>query len=172
MLNVKPFSEKELREISREVINIIKGKSEYAGTKPFYHAGYRTNCLVKGFGYQNKNISMFNIIKDFSKRGSYILQGLHYFDGKVVFEISFTSKTEAKELYVMLGDKYDKYQEQFNEYELQMTDGNNIKMLTDWNLKNVKDFYIGKWFKNGKWFYLLTIGEDKIYPKCIDVMLV
>jgi len=24
MLNVKPFSEKELREISREVINIIK----------------------------------------------------------------------------------------------------------------------------------------------------
>lgn len=171
MLNVKPFSEKELREISREVINIIKGKSEYAGTKPFYHAGYRTNCLVRGFDYQNKNISMFNIIKIFSKRGSYILQGLHYFDGKVVFEISFTSKTEAKELYIMLGDKYDEYQKQFNEYELQLTDNNNIKIYTDWNIENVKKYYIGKWFKDNKWFSLLAVGDDLIYPKCVNVVM-
>lgn len=173
MLNVKPFSEKELREISREVINIIKGKSEYAGTKPFYHAGYRTNCLVTGLSiYQNKNISMFKIVKNFTKRGSYVLQALHCFSGEVVFEIPFTSKIEAKELYIMISEKYDKYQEQFNEYELQMTDGNNIKMLTDWNLKNVKDFYIGKWFKDNKWFSLLAVGDDLIYPKCTDVMLV
>jgi hypothetical protein len=166
------FTEKELREISREVINIIKGKSIYAGTKPFYHAGYKVNCLVKGFNYQNKNISMFNIIKDSSKRGSYILQGLHYFDGKVVFEIPFTSKTKAKELYIMISEKYDKYQEQFNEYELQMTDNNNIKIITDWKLETLKDLYIGMWFKNNKWYSLLVIGEDKIYPKCINVVLV
>lgn len=171
MLNVKPFSEKELREISREVINIIKGKSEYAGTKPFYHAGYKVNCLVRGFDYQNKNISMFNVIKDSSKRGVYILQGLHYFDGKVVFEISFTLKTEAKELYVMLGDKYDEYQKQFNKYELQLTDNNNIKIYTDWNIENVKKYYIGKWFKDNRWFSLLAVGDDLIYPKCVNVVM-
>ena len=171
MLNVKPFSEKELREISREVINIIKGKSKYAGTKPFYHAGYKVNCLVRGFDYQNKNISMFNVIKDSSKRGVYILQGLHYFDGKVVFEISFTLKTEAKELYVMLGDKYDEYQKQFNKYELQLTDNNNIKIYTDWNIENVKKYYIGKWFKDNRWFSLLAVGDDLIYPKCVNVVM-
>ena len=169
---LKSFTESELRNISREVINIIKGKSEYAGTKPFYHAGYRTNCLVKGFGYQNKNISMFNIIKDFSKRGSYVLQGLYYFDGKVVFEISFTSKTEAKELYVMIGDKYDEYQKQFNEYELQMTDNNNIKIITDWSFENLTRFYIGKWFKDNKWFSLLAVGDDLIYPKCVNIAMI
>ena len=168
---LKSFTESELRNISREVINIIKGKSEYAGTKPFYHAGYKVNCLVRGFDYQNKNISMFNVIKDSSKRGVYILQGLHYFDGKVVFEISFTLKTEAKELYVMLGDKYDEYQKQFNKYELQLTDNNNIKIYTDWNIENVKKYYIGKWFKDNRWFSLLAVGDDLIYPKCVNVVM-
>lgn len=163
------FTEKELREISREVINIIKRKSIYAGTKPFYHAGYKVNCLVRGFDYKSKNISMFNIIKDSSKRGLYILQGLHYFDGKVVFEIPFTSKTEVKKLYIMLGDKYDEYQKQFNEYKLQLTDNNNIKLITDWSFENLTRFYIGKWYKDNKWFSLLAVGDDLIYPKCINI---
>jgi hypothetical protein len=172
MEGLKFFTEKELREISREVINIIKGKSEYAGTKPFNYGKHQIkNCLVRGFNYQDKNIGMFNIIKDFSKRGSYVLQGLHYFDGKVVFEIPFTSKTEAKELYVMIGDKYDEYQKQFNKYELQLTDNNNIKIYTDWNIENVKKYYIGKWFKDNRWFSLLAVGDDLIYPKCMNVVM-
>src|SRR5690554_2194886 len=113
----KSFSEKELRDVSREIINIIKGKSVYAGTKPFYYAEHRTDCLVTGLGldYHRRDIGMFKIIKDFSKKGSYILQALHYLNNEVVFEIHFTSKTKVKELYIMISEKYDKYQEQFNE---------------------------------------------------------
>lgn len=175
MLNLyrKPFTDAELREIAAEAINIVKGKSQCEGNNPFHRGKDKlNNCYIRKVSCADKDTGMFNIVKDYTKRGQYILQGRHYLNGQIIFEIAFSSKVEPLELYMMLAERHNAHTKQFNEYTLYLTDGTSILIRNDESLEKNKDYFIGKWYKNNKWYLLLAKGDDHLFPRCDTVALI
>lgn len=172
MINVYPLTEEELQKIIYEAIDIIHGKSKIEGRRPFQYGKRKIrNCIIKKVNCSNKDI-YFEVVKDYSKRGYYKLQGFHYFSlaKGMIFEIPYTKKTTFTELYIKVKNEYDKYKERFNEYELHLSDGNKIHLRSDKTLEQIKKFYIGLWFKENKWYGLVVVGDENKYPRCINVI--
>ena len=169
---IESFSDAELMEVAKESIAIIKGKSIHSGTKPFYYGKCRLkNQLVFAVQYKDKNISMFNIIKDWDNKGKYILNA-EYINYNIVFAIPFTSKTSIEELYQVLKNRYQEYDKNFVKYKLELTDSSYVTIRTNWDIKEIKNYYLGKWYKDNKWYGLLAVLDCDIYPRCNNIVAI
>lgn len=168
----RPLTEKELRIIARETLSIIRGENRDAGTRPFYCGKDRLHNITmnRAIDYRDTNITMFSIVKDWSTRGTYTLQALTDIPGVIAFQIPFNSRITATELYVLIGDAYDDYDKQFAKYNLVLSDGECLKIRTSQTIHYLMSRYIGKWYKDSRWYLMLAKGDDKIFPYCQDVL--